>query len=93
MRLSQKRCELERFRRNFLLPGYLHSLLSSFHKNRFPTTFGGHLKFLRKTQKVSISEMEQDRATPTKFLTHRVSTESTGDFSQKLFSRHFWWPS
>ena len=28
-----------------------------------------------------------------KFLTHRVSTKSTGLFSQKSFSRHFWQPS
>ena len=38
---------------------------------------------------VIISETEQDRAISTKFLTHRVSAESTGHFSQKSFSRHF----
>ena len=27
------------------------------------------------------------------FLTRVVSAEYTGNFSQKLFSRHFWWPS
>ena len=37
-----------------------------------------------------ISEMERDRAVSTKILTHRVSTEGTGNFS---FCHHFWWPS
>ena len=49
--LSWKRSEIERFRQNFCPTGCLQSLLATFPKNCFPATFGGHLKFLRKTQK------------------------------------------
>ena len=51
--------------------------------------FGGHLEFLSKHKNAFISETMRDRAISTKFLIHRVSAESTGDFSNKLFSRHF----
>ena len=50
------------------------------------------LNFCIKCKNVFISETERDRAISTKFLTRRVSAESTGDFSQKSFSRHFWQP-
>ena len=49
-----------------------------------------HLEFLRKTHKPVYLG---NRVISTNFLTHRLSAESTGDFSQKLFSRHFWWPA
>ena len=51
------------------------------------------LNFCVKRQNVFISEMERDRAISAKFLTRMVSAESTGDFSQKSFSCHFWRPS
>ena len=35
----------------FLTPGYPQTQLVTFAKNCFPTTFGGHLEFLPKTQK------------------------------------------
>ena len=49
--LSRKWCEIERFQWNFWPTRYLQTLLGNFLKNRFPGTFGGHLEFLRKTQK------------------------------------------
>ena len=42
---------------------------------------------------LSTKKTERDREISTKFLTHRVSTKSTGNFLQKLFSAHFWRPS
>ena len=50
------------------------------------------LNFYVKLKNPFISEMERGRAISMKFLTRSLSTESTGDFSQKSFSRHFWWP-
>ena len=47
------------------------------------------LNFCVKRKNLLISETERDRAISTKFLTHRVSAESTGDFSQKLFPATF----
>ena len=41
--------KIERFPQNFLPPGYLHSLLAIFPKNRVPA-FGGHFEFLHKMQ-------------------------------------------
>ena len=48
--------------------------------------FFDHLEFLRTP---FISEMVRDRAILTKSLTRRLSAESTGNFSQKLFSPNF----
>ena len=56
-----------------------------FRKNHFPATFSlaAILNFCGRHKSTFISEMVRDRAILTKFLTHRVSAESTGDFSQK----------
>ena len=74
--------------------GYLQSVLATFCKNHFPAFFGGHLDFLRKTQNTFIFETVRDfdeiLTILTKFLTCRLSAESTGDFSQKSLSRHLW---
>ena len=40
-----------------LTKAYMHSHLPLFVKNRFPTSFGGHLEILNKTQKAFIVEM------------------------------------
>ena len=48
---------------------------------------------LKVVDKISVSETERHRAILTEFLTRRVFVDCTGDFSQKLFSRHFWRPS
>ena len=55
----------------------------TFPKSCFPSIFGGYLEFLRKHKNAFISEIVQDRAISAKFLTHRVSTASIGDFSKK----------
>ena len=44
-------------------------------------------------EKSSVSEIAQDTVILMKFLTRRVYAESTGKFSQKSFSAHFWGPS
>ena len=62
-------------------------------KNVFLPLLAAILNFCVKHKNVFISETKRDRAISTNFLTHRVSAESTGDFSQKLFSCHFWRPS
>ena len=50
------------FSTEFLTTGYMQSLLATSPKNRFPTTFGGHIEFLRKTQKsVSPKQNEIER--------------------------------
>ena len=60
-------------------PQGVQSVLVTFHKNHFPTTFGGHREFLRETLKTLISETVRDRAISTKFMAHRVYEKSTGD--------------
>ena len=60
VRNTKKRTE--RFQRNFWPKGYLQSVPATFPKNRFLAIFGGHLKFLRKTQKriyLGNSELER----------------------------------
>ena len=47
------------------------------------------LNFCVKRKYWFISETERDRVISTNFFTHRVSAESTGDFSQKSFGGHF----
>ena len=64
----------------------MQSLLATFCKNRFPATFNGHLEFLYKTQKHIYLG---NGAISKKFWTHRVSAESTGNFSQKSLFCHF----
>ena len=64
---------------------FLQSLLATFPKNRFHATFAGHLKFLCKTQKNRLSQKQSEIVISTKFLTHRVFAESTGDFLQNIF--------
>ena len=59
----------------------------------FPQLLAAILNFCIKCKNVFISEIERDRAILTKFLIGRVSAESTGEFPQKSFSRHFWRPS
>ena len=54
----------------------------TFPKYRFPTTFGNHLEFLRKTKKQLSRISEQDTMISPKFLTRRLSAESTGNFLQ-----------
>ena len=49
----------------------------------FSSSFGGHLEFLHKCKNAFISKTERDRMISTKFLTSRVSAESTGDHSPK----------
>ena len=81
--------ETERARANstkFLIPGDRQILLVSFRQNRFPTTFGGHLEFLSKTQKrVYLGNGERARAILMIFLTHSEAAVS--------FSCNFWRPS
>ena len=55
-------------------------------KNRFPVIFGGHLEFLHKMQKRLYLD-NGARYSDFEFLTHRVSAESTGEFSHKSFLR------
>ena len=50
-------------------------------KNVFLPLLAAILNFCVKCKNVFISETERDRAISTKVLTHRVSAESTGDFS------------
>ena len=69
--------------------GYQQSQLVTFPKNHFAAIFGGHLEFLRKTQKRIILETMHDRVILLKFLIARLSPELTGEFFQKSFSRHF----
>ena len=59
----------------------------------FPSLLAAILNLCVKCKNVFISETGRDRAILMKFLTHRVTAESTGDFLQKWFSHHFWWPS
>ena len=64
----------------------MHSVLEIFPKNLFPMPFlAAFLNFCIKCKKAFISETVRDRAISTKFLTHRVSAEFTGNFSQKIF--------
>ena len=72
----------------FLTHRYLENLLATFLQNHFPSTFGGHLDFLRKTQK-SVYLGNGVRLILTKSLTHRVSAETTGDFLQNCFPATF----
>ena len=60
-----------------------------YQKKIFRPLLAAILNFCVKHKSPIISEMERDRAISTKFLTHRVSAESTADFSQKLFSCTF----
>ena len=90
MCLSRKWSEIEAIFRYIFLPAvYLQSLLTTFPKNCFPATFGGHLEFLVERKNPLISEMEQDRVISTKFLTHRVAAESTADFPKNRFPATF----
>ena len=56
-----------------------------FSKNVFPPLLAAILNFYVKHKNMFISEKERDRAILTKFLTHRVYAESTGNFYQKNF--------
>ena len=56
---------------------------------RFPPFLGGGggiFNFCIKCKNAFISETVRDRAVSKKFLTHRVSANSTGNFSQKSFT-------
>ena len=64
-----------------------------FSKITFSPFCGGHLEFLCKTQNTFIWEIIRDRVISTKYMTYMLSVKSTGDFSQKSLSRHFWQPS
>ena len=64
-----------------------------FSKKIFSPLMVAILHFCIKHKNAFISETERDRLISAKFLTHRVSLDSTSDFLQKSFSRHFWWPS
>ena len=65
--------------------------LSEFSKNFCLTKNGGHFEFLNFSQKIAkhknayISKTVLDRAISTKFLTHRVSFESSHANFQKNF--------
>ena len=69
---------------------YVESTGDVMQNNVFPPLLAAILNFYVERKNTFISETERDRAISTKLLTHRVSTESTGDFPQKSFSRHFW---
>ena len=70
-------------------PGYPQRQLAFFPKNRFPTVLGAILNFCVKQKNTFISETVQNRAFSAKFLTLGVSAESSGGFTQKLFSLRF----
>ena len=53
----------------------------------------GFLQSVLVTQNTFIWDTVPDGVITTKFLTCRLFAESTGDFKQKLLSRHFWRPS
>ena len=57
-----------------------------FKKNCFPATFAGHLEFMHKRQKPSYLGNCRDFEFLYKYEKNTYS--SSGDFSQKLFSRH-----
>ena len=67
-----------------------------FTKNHFPAIFIGHLEFLHKTKQkkthLSWKQCEIERFRQI-FWPIRLSSKSTGDFSQKSFSCHFRQPS
>ena len=60
-----------------------------FRKTCFPVILAAILNFSIKHKSAFISEMVWDRAISTKFCTHRVSAECTGNILQKSLSRHF----
>ena len=69
---------------------YEQSQLVTFSENHFAAIFGGHLGFLRKTQKtLFFLDTVRDRAISIKFLTHRVLAEHTGDFLTICFPATF----
>ena len=49
----------------------------------FPPLLAAILNFCVNHKNAFISEMERDRAISAKFLTHRVSAVSIGDYSEK----------
>ena len=71
-----------------LPPGYIENQQVFLSKNCFPTIFGGHLEILHKMLK----SIYLNRAISVKILTSKVSIVSAGNFCQKSFCRHFWWP-
>ena len=95
MLISQKLCEIRRFRWNFLPTGCLQIIHPKFQKNLFSQMsqpFWIFAFFAKKHKSAYISKTMGDRAISTKFLTHRVSLH-TFTFFQNFISpkwRAFW---
>ena len=96
MLISQKPCKIERFRRNFWPTGYICRVAMPIFKKILsrqkwrPFWIFEFFAKIAKHKNAYISKTLLDRAISTKFLTHRVSLQSShANFQTKNFSQIF----